>query len=244
MNYKILADGREQRISEETCRYQMEKGKHQIELTVTGENLEYVFPGREFVKSKEECEIICNYGTMIPVSFFIILEEKSQSELTIVADTPAFQKVCLKKKEGKVVIVLDYELNSAKEVILLLRMKNGDFHTGISDYRNWYTQKYGRRKGNPFAGKFHLRRYFLHKDLCPCNVLKGDRVTLKEQADEDEKIWGGVDMGLLFDTGYEEKTGIRCGNEQVSYMTDTQTRELARQMKQMEQFFFCILIRG
>lgn len=238
MRYKILADQTERKVKGENWNCQAETGRHQIEIRITGKRLVYVFPGREFVKSEEECEIICNYGTMIPASFFLFLEEDSHQCLTIIADSPTFQMVRLEKKGEEIVLQLRYDLEKAEEIRLKIYNEEGIIDTGVNRYRSWYTQKYGRRKKNPFAGKFHLRRYFFNKDLCPCTIMDDERITLKEQAERDKQVFGGVDMGLLFDPGYNPENGIRCGNEQENYIPDAMMKELIRQMKELKMFFF------
>ncbi len=182
--------------------------------------LEYCFPGREFVLSGEPCHYRCRFGYFYPLPFITILG--SHKAKTLIAHDPVFDEIEL-IKEGEVIHVIFHydmerkDMKDKKPQILCVEHER-DFRKGFSVYRKWYAEYVAR--GTEFAGKaartrdcFYLRRYFFNQALCSNHILEADGgITLDSLYEDDCSQAGGIDAALLFDYAYNPGTGIRCGN--------------------------------
>ena len=182
--------------------------------------LEYCFPGREFVLSGEPCHFRCRFGYFYPLPFITILG--SHKAETLIAQDPVFDEIELIKEDEEIRVIFLYDTGrmdmEGKEPQVLRIVHERDFRKGFAVYRNWYAEFAARC--TDLTGKaartrdcFYLRRYFFNRALCSSHILEADGgVTLSELFEDDCRQTGGIDAALLFDYAYDPETGIRCGN--------------------------------
>lgn len=190
---------------------------HQVQFVFDSEgcvikDISYVFYGREFLLSDENCYYKCEYGYMYPFSMFGFMSKGKG--ITIIADSHKIGFIEIEKDDNKCCLTFGFEIYDDMAIDFLVYDHSSNIREGISAYHKWYKNKRGQLPKCADSAKdiFHVRRYFFNEELCPSAILGGGTVNLEEiYANDCEKL-GGVDAGLFFDYAYDKATKIRCGN--------------------------------
>lgn len=180
-----------------------------IDFLLDNSFAEYCFPAREFVLSDANCNFSCAHGYFFPLSYLSVLFDKFG--YTFLSDTD-FLKVSIVKSEEKLRISFVYG-SSIKRALIKCIKHSSCWKDGLAAYKKWFEQRaeYLFTK-NPLQGKYHIKRYFFHKELCPKTIFEEGKCSFYQQYIQDSHLAGGIDAALLFDYAYDPSANIRCGN--------------------------------
>lgn len=191
----------------------------QVSFTITPdmmaiEPIEYCYPAREFVLSRDNCNYNCNYGYRFPLSFLsasyehmgltLIFDDQEQNSVGVIKDNNSFQ------------FIIQYNNIHIGQVQPRIRIifHSQDWHQGFQSYKEWYQAKYNevQKLDKRLIDCFHIRRYFFNTQFCRNGIYDGKDYYLEDQYKDDQVQAGGVDVALLFDYAYTPEDNIRCGN--------------------------------
>ena len=209
--------------------------KKVIEYTDEGFNMDrliYCFPGREWVMSSEECNISCEYGYMWPFPFVSVLY--GDKGKTYIHTGRGLKGVNIKKTSDALVIIFLFQEEHSNEPLAVFE-HDGNPESAIRYFQEWHKGYCGKmpEMDEDIKGCFHVRRLFFNDCFCGSSVLKDGEICLKDIISNDITECGGADAVLLFDYGYNKKTGIRCGNDRPDMLDEKSVYEINKQMDEM-----------
>lgn len=201
----------------------------------------YSFYGREFLHSNSNCAYKCEYGLFYP--FSMVGFNTSDKGITIIADNVKPGVISLEKKQDKISFGFGFPTEEGQQINFLCKSHSAYFFDGIEFYRQWYKNRFSSLPKSNIEAKdvFHLRRYFLNKDLSSAYIWDGDNINLEKTYHSDCATFGGVDAGLLFDLAYNPQTKIRCGNLESVYPKGRLLNQLMEQIEHLQTRENCLL---
>lgn len=197
------------------------------------DRLVYCFPGREWVMSSEACDISCDHGYMWPFPFVSVLY--GDKGKTFICGVKSIRGVNIKKTGCSLTISFLLKEDSDKEYVEVFE-HDGRPQSSISCFREWYKKNCGELPDmdGEIKSSFHVRRLFFNDCFCKSSVIKDGKICLKEIIANDISETGGSDAVLLFDYGYDNNTGIRCGNDSPDMFDEVSAGEIKKQMEDMK----------
>lgn len=207
------------------------------------EPLEYCYPAREFVLSRENCNYNCTYGYRFPLSFVSALYKNKG--ITLIFDDQEQSSVRVQKNSDIFQFVIKYRNvpveNGRRNIII--KFHNGDWRQGFDSYKSWYREKYQENEkiDQRLSGCYHIRRYFFNNQFCKKAIYNKEKgFCFSSQYRDDQVQVGGIDVALLFDYAYTPENNIRCGNAQP-FSNLKRLEELNKQLESCKrEGLFCV----